>query len=53
MDNKKYNLAFVVDAFQPFHNGHKTLINEALKHVVYGASNSPYLFYKIVTEHRA
>lgn len=31
MDNKKYNLAFVVDAFQPFHNGHKTLIDEALK----------------------
>lgn len=31
MDNKKYNLAFVVDAFQPFHNGHKVLIDEALK----------------------
>lgn len=31
MGDKKYNLAFVIDAFQPFHNGHKTLIDEALK----------------------
>lgn len=26
---------------------------ETHKHIVYGASNSPYLFYEIVTEHRA
>ena len=31
MNNKKYNFAFIIDAFQPFHNGHKTLIDEALK----------------------
>lgn len=31
MNNKKYNFAFIIDAFQPFHNGYKTLIDEALK----------------------
>lgn len=29
--SKKYNFAIIVDNFQPFHNGHETLINKALK----------------------